>query len=240
MNEARTREVARERLAVLQHEINRREDEIAQLHTQISRKDHSLARIQVSEELNREDNRSKGAMLGVKEREVEELRRELELTRRQLDEVVMTRKAEGTALLEIDHYKADNERLVQMLSKTQEFHNFGKLALDSITDGFSGGIRYLNPDKQPRKCHPRPKSPSGKDFEAEMEEWIPEEAFKVAHDFRNKCASSISQAQLNVLLQELNKIWRNREKKQVQRVQNQTHREIAYLRRQLTGRKPYE
>jgi hypothetical protein len=22
----------------------------------------------------------------------------------------------------------------------------------------------------------------------EMEDWIPEEAFKVAHDFRNKCA----------------------------------------------------
>lgn len=59
----------------------------------------------------------------------------------------MTRMSEGTALLEIDHFKADNERLVQMLSQTKEFQNFGKLALDSITDGFSGGIRYLNPDR---------------------------------------------------------------------------------------------
>jgi len=33
-------------------------------------------------------------------------------TRRRLDEVVMTRKSEGTALLQIEHFKADNERLV--------------------------------------------------------------------------------------------------------------------------------
>jgi hypothetical protein len=70
----------------------------------------------------------------------------------------MTRKSEGTALLEIEHYKADNERLVKMLSQTKEFQNFGKLAMDSITDGFSGGIRYLNPDKEPEKCHPKKKS----------------------------------------------------------------------------------
>jgi len=37
-------------------------------------------------------------------------------TRKKLDEVVMTRKSEGTALLEIEHFKADNERLVQMLA----------------------------------------------------------------------------------------------------------------------------
>ena len=59
----------------------------------------------------------------------------------------MTRKSEGTALLEIQHYKADNERLVAMLSQTKEFENFGRLAADSISDG-GVGIRYMNPDKQ--------------------------------------------------------------------------------------------
>lgn len=58
----------------------------------------------------------------------------------------MTRKSEGTALLEIQHYKADNERLVAMLSQTKEFESFGRLAADSISDG-GVGIRYMNPDR---------------------------------------------------------------------------------------------
>jgi hypothetical protein len=113
----------------------------------------------------------------------------------------MTRKSEGTALLEIEHYKADNERLVQMLSLTKEFGAFGKLALDSKENT----IRYMNPGpyaydmRKLEKCHTRvPKSTvTLKDFKGEEEDWIPEEAFKVAHDFRNRCASTVSQVLMN-------------------------------------------
>jgi hypothetical protein len=40
-----------------------------------------------------------------------------------------------------------------------------------------------------KNCH-YPKTKSTKSFKAgeEKEDWIPEEAFKVAHNFRNKCA----------------------------------------------------
>ena len=115
----------------------------------------------------------------------------------------MTRKSEGTALLEIEHFKADNERLVQMLAQTKEFSAFGKLALDS----YENTIRYMNPgpnaaEQKLEKCHPRlPKTHvTLKDFKGEEEEWIPEEAFKVAHDFRNRCASNVSQVLMNQLL----------------------------------------
>ena len=30
-----------------------------------------------------------------------------------------------------------------------------------------------------------------------MEDWIPEEAFKVAHDFRNRCAAQVSKSLMN-------------------------------------------
>lgn len=56
------------------------------------------------------------------------MREEVEKLKKGMDEVVMTRKAEGTALLEIEHYKVDNERLIQMLSSTKEFERFGELA----------------------------------------------------------------------------------------------------------------
>ena len=70
----------------------------------------------------------------------------MEETRRKLDQVIITRKSEGTALLEIDHYKADNERLIAMLSQTEEFKSFGTLAADSVSNG-GVGIRFMNPDK---------------------------------------------------------------------------------------------
>lgn len=124
------------------------------------------------------------------------MKSELEATRRKMDEVVMARKSEGTALLEIEHYKADNERLVQMLANTKEFAAFGKLALDTQENN----IRYMNPGpyvyetKKLEKCHTRVNKShlSLKDFKGESEDWIPEEAFKIAHDFRNRCASSVS------------------------------------------------
>ena len=47
-----------------------------------------------------------------KDQVINDLRKELEDTRRKFDEVVMSRKAEGTALLEIEHFKTDNERLI--------------------------------------------------------------------------------------------------------------------------------
>ncbi len=50
-------------------------------------------------------------------------------------------------------------------------------------------------DKKAEKCHSRggPKQTATiKDFKDEDQDWIPEEAFRVAHDFRNKCASSVS------------------------------------------------
>jgi hypothetical protein len=34
----------------------------------------------------------------------------------------------------------------------------------------------------------------------ESDDWIPEEAYKAAHDFRNKCAANVSKALMNTLL----------------------------------------
>ena len=47
---------------------------------------------------------------------ITELKSELDRTKKKLDEVVMTRKSEGTALLEIEHYKLDNERLLNLVN----------------------------------------------------------------------------------------------------------------------------
>ena len=182
-----------------------------------------MSKLHVVNHVDMSELRAKEEEIEKKDAKIEEMGRELEETRRRLDEVVMTRKSEGTALLEIEHYKADNERLVQMLAQTKEFAEFGKLAIDTP----ECSIRYMNPgeyDYETRKlgkCHSRVK-PRDKytlaDFTLEEEDWVPEEAFKVAHDFRNRCASQVSQALMNQLLTDLNAVWRDREKKRMARV----------------------
>ena len=59
-----------------------------------------------------------------------------------------------------------------------------------------------------------------------MEDWIPEDAFKVAHEFRNKCAGQISESLMNTFLKDLNKIWKARESKQIARIKSECNREV--------------
>lgn len=121
-------------------EILYREDEISRLSKVITAKDSSLSHLQVAESWNREGNRQLDGTIRSKDQTIKELTRELEDVKKKLDEVVMQRKSEGTALLEVEHFKTDNQRLIKLLSQTEEYKNFGELAADTGL-----GIRYMNP-----------------------------------------------------------------------------------------------
>lgn len=118
------------------------------------------------------------------------------------DKMLMTRLSEGTAQMQIEAYRTENARLLQMLAKTAEYKDFALAAIDS------GNVRFMNPEAPATATEIKPAA-------AEKEDWIPEDAFKVAHDFRNKCAANISKAMMNTLLTDLDKIWRAREDKKL-------------------------
>ena len=133
-----------------------------------------------------------------------------------------------------------------MLAKTPEYSNFAKFAIDS-----GDGVRFMNATNPAAEKAPSPnkKKDRNQDPEAEADEtldgengdeWIPEEAFRVAHDFRSRCAAHVSKPLMNTLLSDLNKIWRAREKKQVSRIKSDANREVQYLRRAVAFKKPYE
>ena len=135
----------------------------------------------------------------------------------------------------MEAYRVENARLLGLLSKTKEYGHFAEFAQDS-----GQGVRYMNPT--PEKA-PSPtksvRSTAASDAE-EADDWIPEEAYKVAHDFRNKCAANVSKALMNTLLSDINKIWRAREKKQISRIKSEALREVQYLRREVAFKKPYD
>lgn len=158
--------------------------------------------------------------------------------------MTMQRKSEGSALLQNEHYKYDNERLIKLLGATEQYSNFAELATDS-----GANIRCLDNKRAPAvkaKAAPAAKSQKSgaktKDFKAgeEFEDWIPEEAFKIAHDFRNRCASQIQVSLMNQFLTDLNKVWKAREQRQIARIKAECNREVQFLRRQLQFQKPYD
>ena len=101
----------------------------------------------------------------------------------------MQRKSEGTALLQNEHYKLDNERLIKLLAATEQYSNFAELATDS-----GSNVRCMDNKRTPavKKGSAKASKRGAKLLNSkpgdEFEEWIPEEASRIAHDFRNKCA----------------------------------------------------
>lgn len=55
---------------------------------------------------------------------------------------MLGRKSEGTALLESEHFRTDNERLIKLLASTKEFANFGEFAHES-----GASVRYLDAER---------------------------------------------------------------------------------------------
>lgn len=104
--------------------------------------------------------------------------------------------------MQIEAYRTENARLIGMLAKTQEFKEFALMAIDS------GNVRFMDPVASATSTKVKPQN-------SEKEDWIPEDAYKIAHDFRNKCAANISKAMMNTMLTDLNKVWRQREDKQI-------------------------
>jgi hypothetical protein len=85
-----------------------------------------------------------------------------------------------------------------MLAKTSEYANFANHALASG----DSGVRYMGSENVQSTNLPKNGATQAADERAEdeQENWIPEEAYKVAHDFRNKCAANVSKALMNTML----------------------------------------
>lgn len=116
-----------------------------------------------------------------------------------------------------------------MLSQTEKFADFASFAKDS-----GGMMVYLGDPEKPRRVRHYPKSGNKvRDIrpEEEMADWVPEEAFRLAHDFRTKNGNKICKTLINQLLTDLNTVWKNREATTISRIKSEANREVQYLRR---------
>ena len=108
----------------LQREINYRESEITKLNTQLVIKERTVGQALVSDHLSKVNEQELSKEFQKKTKEAKTLEEQLREAHKRIDELVMQRKAEGTTQLQIEHYKQDNKRLIDLLSTTDKFKNF--------------------------------------------------------------------------------------------------------------------
>ena len=70
--------------------------------------------------------------------------------------------------------------------------------------------------------------------------WVPQAAYKFAHDFRIKYEGKVTDSLIEHLLYELNKVWYNREKKLIAHVKSVYNSEAEQLRRQIAHTPSFE
>ena len=207
----------------LQKEISYREGEISDLQSKVREREVHCDAALVSDTLNKHNINHLESQVVDKDQQIVELKKKLFETQKMLDDAVLGRKSEGTALLQAEHFRQDNDRLVKLLASTKEFANFGEFAHSS-----GAAVRYLDPERQPTTCHFPKHESKLKSFKAdeEIEDWMPAEAFKIAHDFKNKCAGQISTSLMNTFLKDMNKVWKEREDKQIAKIKSECNHEV--------------
>lgn len=117
------------------------------------------------------------------------------------EELYLQKGPDGGLKVEIDQLKRENERMMKMLRQTKEFAEFSEFIEDS-----GGQVKCVtNATKNPNITREL--------LDIESEHWMPQEAYNLAHTFRDQHGSDLTPALINQLLGDLNKIWRERERK---------------------------
>jgi len=187
-----------------------------------------------------------------KNREIAFLKRELEDARNTIHDLQQIKKSEGLAMLEIEHLKADVQRLVKMLKTTKEYSEFADFADDN-----SGSIRFLKGSLGKTLVDETYKQLTGtvtakskadavlerlcvqEELVDEKELWTPHDAFRFAQEFRKKYNGELTDALLEKLLFELNRIWSRREQQRISRVKAACAHEVMKLKRKLSQGVPF-
>lgn len=140
----------------------------------------------------------------------------------------------GTDLAyECERYRQDQRRLLKMLETTQEYRLFAQFAQQD------GGVDFLSAAHRTRPSTLDSARPArslhfcscSRELIDELSFWVPERAMAVGKAFLRERKGEVTESELELLLYELNRVWREREKRIVNTLQAQKVREVEKERR---------
>ena len=238
-------EKTRNELEKKNNELEEKEKKIDNLNKKLKAKEETIKYFTINnEESQRNKNLIKEELENEKKINMKHLEKINELEKK-IDQLFLQKQSEGTLLLEIEHLKDDNIRLLQMLKTTEEFKNFSYL-----NDTFSGiklnkkknlsniNININNNNINTNNQDLNLKDNENKENKESKENVIPNDAFDFAFQFKNKY--DLNDSIINELLTSLNKIWKEKEKKEMNKIKKKYQTEINNLKRKLTMKSGYD
>jgi hypothetical protein len=100
--------------------LEEKDSNLDKLLSQINAKDETIKFFSVNNDFAIKNNNLFKNEIDLAKKEKDELENKIQNLEKQLDEMYVNRKSESAMLLEIEHLKDDNIRLLQMLKTTEE------------------------------------------------------------------------------------------------------------------------
>ena len=218
------------------NEIEKNNKILEKFNQQLLAKDETIKYHIKSNEINQKNNMSFKDELEqqklINQKQIEKIS-ELE---KKIDEFYIQKESEGSLLLEIEHLKDDNVRLLEMLKNTKEFKDFAKSKSQNLN-----GTKLLQTFKSNNSVSNINNKSYSKSYNTNeiVNTYVPNEAYELVQDFKNNNNLTISDSILNSLLSSLNKIWKDYYSKQIKNLKAKNSEEINKLKRQLVMKSPY-
>ena len=209
-------EKARDKIESINKELEDKQKQLENLTQKLKAKDETIKYFTVNNEsTQRNTNTIREELENEKKINQKQQDKILELEKK-IDQMYLQRQSEGSLILEIQHLKDDNMRLLQMLKTTEEFKNFAYL-----NETIPGGVKLIKDNDEQKKINSvvsfklKDKSVIQKSQEniKDNQSYIPNEAYDLAVQFKNKYNGELNDNLINELLSSINKIYKTREKK---------------------------
>ena len=211
------------KLDIMQKQLNQKSDDINNLVDKIKSKDDKIIDMQLTNDISYKEIQKQLDQLNnlklvnkTKEEKILKLQNEL-------DQLLIEKRCEGNLLLENMHLKNDNKRLVELLSITDKFSDFGFL-----NESIPGGIRYLS-DKNIKKMLPRMKANFIKKKIETLNSWIPGAAYDSVLEFNYLHNINMDEELINELLYKLNQVFREKEERNIKKLKAKYQNQIYNL-----------
>ena len=237
------------KIDILNKEIKDKENNIKKLNKSISKKNNQIKSISVDNRLNINSSNNYKNNLSKQISQNKKLNEKIIDLEKQIADLNFYKKNEGNLLLELQHLRDDNIRLLKMLNDTEEFKNFSYLLPIS-----TGGVRYIRPIEEKKaptfkmitSKEERAKSLNDyrklmenkeKKKEKDLKNWVPIDAYQCITKYFDVYKINMQENVLNEMLLALNKIWQQRTLSEVNHIRNEYQNEIKDLKCKIDNMK---
>ena len=207
---------------LLLRELRKKSEDINDLVDKMKVKDNKISDMKVSNDLNYKEIEKQMNELEMLKLINKSQEQKINILQSELDKLYLEKKCEGNLLMENKHLKDDNVRLVELLSITEEFSDFGYL-----NQCLPGGIRYINEINLPEL--PKARKKVIKNRIETLNSWIPGQVYDVMLSFNLEHNLNMDEILINELLGKLNQIFREKEEKNVARISAKYQKQILNI-----------